>query len=63
MYMTQPTRYFKHSSAGTDWAGSVVLWQLRSWWDEESAQWFGQPGLAGYQLFAVSRGEESAWEI
>ena len=30
---------------------------------EESAQWFGQPELAGYQLFAVNRGEESTWEI
>ena len=30
---------------------------------QESAQWFGQPGLAGYQLFVVTRGEESAWEI
>ena len=26
-------------------------------------QWFGQPELAGYQLFAVNRDEESAWEI
>ena len=30
---------------------------------QESAKWFGQPELAGYQLFAVNRGEESAWEI
>jgi hypothetical protein len=30
---------------------------------QESTQWFGQPELAGYQLFAVTRGEESAWEI
>ena len=30
---------------------------------EESAQWFGQPELAGYQLLALNRDEESAWEI
>ena len=30
---------------------------------QESAKWFGQPELAGYQLFAVNRDEESAWEI
>jgi hypothetical protein len=28
-----------------------------------AAQWFGPPELAGYQIFAVTRGEESAWEI
>ena len=26
---------------------------------QESAQWFGQPALAGYQLFAMNQGEES----
>ena len=25
---------------------------------QESAKWFGQPELAGYQLFALTRGEE-----
>ena len=29
----------------------------------ESAKWFGQPELQGYQLFGVNRHEESAWEI
>ena len=32
---------------------------VHSW----AAQWFGQPELAGYQLFAQNREEESAWEI
>ena len=30
---------------------------------QESAKWFGQPKLVGYQLFAVNQDEESAWEI
>ena len=30
---------------------------------QESAKWFGQRELAGYQLLAVNREEESAWEI
>ena len=29
----------------------------------DAAQWFGQPELAGYQLFAVNRHEQTAWEI
>ena len=29
----------------------------------DSAKWFGQPELAGYQVFGVNRHEESAWEI
>jgi len=29
----------------------------------DSAKWFGQPELQGYQLFGVNRHEESAWEI
>jgi thiamine biosynthesis lipoprotein len=29
----------------------------------DAAQWFGQPELAGYQVFAVNRHEQSAWEI
>ena len=29
----------------------------------ESAQWFGQSELAGYQLFGVNRHEDTAWEI
>jgi len=29
--MTKPTRIYKHSSAG-----SVMLWQLRSWWGVRS---------------------------
>jgi len=30
---------------------------------QESAQWFGQPELALYRVFAVNRHEESSWEI
>ena len=30
---------------------------------QDSAKWFGQPELAGYQLFAVNRHEQSAWSI
>jgi len=29
----------------------------------DSAKWFGQPELEGYQGFGVNRHEESAWEI
>ena len=29
----------------------------------DSAKWFGQPELAGYQLFGVNRHEDTAWEI
>ena len=29
----------------------------------DSAKWFGQPELAGYQVFAVDRHEQSAWSI
>jgi thiamine biosynthesis lipoprotein len=29
----------------------------------DSAQWFGQPQLQGYQLFGVNRHDDSAWEI
>ena len=29
----------------------------------DSAKWFGQPELDGYQLFGVNRHEDSAWEI
>jgi len=29
----------------------------------DSAKWFGQPELQGYQVFGVTRHEESAWEI
>jgi thiamine biosynthesis lipoprotein len=30
---------------------------------QDSAKWFGQPELAGYQVFAVNRHEQSAWSI
>jgi FAD:protein FMN transferase len=30
---------------------------------QDCAKWFGQPELAGYQVFAVNRHEQSAWEI
>ena len=29
----------------------------------DSAKWFGQPELQGYQLFGVNRHEDTAWEI
>ena len=29
----------------------------------DSAKWFGQPELQGYQVFGVNRHEDSAWEI
>jgi hypothetical protein len=36
----------------------------RSWLGVRSLHsGLGEPELAGYQLFAVTRGEESAWEI
>jgi hypothetical protein len=31
--------------------------------EKDSAKWFGQPELTGYQVFAVNRHEQSAWEI
>ena len=30
---------------------------------DDSAKWFGQAELTGYQVFAVNRHEETAWEI
>jgi hypothetical protein len=30
---------------------------------QDAAKWFGQPELAGYQVFAVNRHEQSAWSI
>jgi len=30
---------------------------------QDSAKWFGQPELVGYQVFAVTRHEQSAWSI
>jgi thiamine biosynthesis lipoprotein len=30
---------------------------------QDSAKWFGQPELVGYQVFAVNRHEQTAWEI
>jgi thiamine biosynthesis lipoprotein len=30
---------------------------------QDSAKWFGQEALTGYQVFAVNRHEETAWEI
>jgi thiamine biosynthesis lipoprotein len=30
---------------------------------QDSAKWFGQPELVGYQVFAVTRHEQTAWEI
>lgn len=91
--MTQATRIYKHSAAGTDWAAlalgaglgltlalqattlrsgdfkdfySVVVTVSRLAalvGGQDSAKWFGQPELAGYQAFAVNRHEQTAWEI
>ena len=30
---------------------------------QDSTKWFGQPELGGYQVFAVTRHEQTAWEI
>jgi hypothetical protein len=30
---------------------------------QDGAKWFGQPQLAGYQVFAVNRHEQTAWSI
>jgi hypothetical protein len=30
---------------------------------QDGAKWFGQPQLAGYQVFAVTRHEQTAWSI
>ena len=30
---------------------------------QDSAKWFGQPELSGYQVFAVNRHEQTAWSI
>jgi hypothetical protein len=65
--MTQSTRIYKHSAAGTDWAalalgaGSMATAVMVA--GQDSAKWFGQPELAGYQVFAVNRHEQSAWSI
>ena len=48
--MTQPTRIYRHSSAGTDWAALLLSAGLGL-------------TLALYRVFAVNRHEESAWEI
>jgi thiamine biosynthesis lipoprotein len=70
--MTKPTRIFKHSSAGTDWA--ALLLGAAGWLcdalatavmvgGQESVKWFEQLELALYRVFAVNRDEESSWEI
>ena len=44
--------------------GTVMLWQLWSWLAVRSLHGgLGEPELAGYQLLALNRDEESAWEI
>jgi thiamine biosynthesis lipoprotein len=71
--MTAATRIYKHSSAGTDWSALTVV-GAQGWLcdamatavmvgGQDCAKWFGQPELAGYQVFAVNRHEQSAWEI
>jgi hypothetical protein len=30
---------------------------------QDCDRWFGQPELAGYQVFAVDRHEQSGWSI
>jgi len=70
--MTQSTRIYRHSAAGTDWA--ALLLGAEGWLcdamatavmvgGQDSAKWFGQAELAGYQVFAVNRHEQSAWSI
>ena len=68
--MTQPTRIYKHSSAGTDWAAlllgaglGLTLATAVMVGGQESAKWFGQPELVDYRVFAVNRHEETSWEI
>jgi hypothetical protein len=55
--MTQSTRIYKHSAAGTDWAALLLGAE------QDGAKWFGQPELAGYQVFAATRHEQTAWSI
>ncbi len=74
--MTQSTRIYEHSAAGTDWAALLLgaLVGAEGWLcdamatavmvgGQDSVKWFGQAELAGYQVFAVNRHEQSAWEI
>jgi thiamine biosynthesis lipoprotein len=69
--MTQATRIYKHSAAGTDWATVVGAegWLCDAMATavmvagQDGAEWFGQPELVGYQVFAVTRHEQSAWSI
>ena len=55
--ITRPTRIYKHSSAGTDWAAAVTVGGT------DSAKWLTQEQLQRFQVFAVDRYEQSAWEI
>jgi thiamine biosynthesis lipoprotein len=70
--MTQSTRIYRRSAAGTDWA--ALLLGAEGWLcdamatavmvaGQDGAKWFGQPQLAGYQVFAVTRHEQTAWSI
>ena len=70
--MTQSTRIYKHSVVGTDWAALAL--GAEGWLcdamatavmvaGQDSAKWFGRPELAGDQVFAVTRHEQSAWSI
>jgi len=52
--MTQPTRIYKHSSAGTDWAAlllggglGLTLATAVMVGGSDCAPWFGQPELQG----------------
>ncbi len=41
-------------------AGFVLMVMVAG---QDGAKWFGQPQLAGYQVFAVTRHEQTAWSI
>jgi hypothetical protein len=41
-------------------AGFVLMVMVAG---QDGAKWFGQPELAGYQVFAVTRHEQTAWSI
>ena len=44
-------------------AGFVLMVMAVMVAGQDGAKWFGQPELAGYQVFAVTRHEQTAWSI
>ena len=68
--MTQPTRIYKHSSAGTDWAAlllgaglGLALATALMVSGEEGVKYFSQPELDGYKPFVIGRHENTGWSI